>query len=340
MSQSFFLAGMVSLQISLFKHIPSAKKNLLSFLEVLFEDHLLNKNSMQIGKNREAGRSAMSSSSITLCGLARDCAENFKAIIPQLERLGDAFAHYKVIVVENDSQDQTASVLSDWCARNARVRPIQFCYRNTCESEAKKAGPSRVAWFGQNRMERMTFARNQYLAALSEEPLPNFVAVIDLDIRAFSMPGVEQSFGMLDDWDVITANGQRYSVWNPLRLSVYWDTYAFEPYGGFPDGIQTSEQIRQNQVLLADQLKRGELFPASSAFGGLTIYRAELLRHHWYSVIENDCEDVPVLCDHPTLHRSMRQQHKGLRLVINPHMTVNYGTPMQLAAQAWRTFTI
>jgi len=331
----------VSLQIGYFKHIPLVEKKPAKLSRRVFvEDNFLNKNSKRISEQREAGRAVMSRNSVALCGLARDCAKNLQAVIPQLERLGGAFYNYKVIVVENDSQDRTASVLSDWCEQNPRVHPIQFCYRDTCESEAKKAGPSRIAWFGQKRMERMAFARNQYLAALTEEPSPDFVAVIDLDIRAFSMPGVEQSFGMLDAWDVVTSNGRRFSARNPTRLSVYWDSYAYEPKAGFPDGIQTPEQIRQNQVRVADQLKRGgELFPASSAFGGLAIYRAELLKHNWYSVIENGCENVPVLCDHPSLHRSMRRQHKDLRLVINPHMTVNYGTAAELAAQAWRTFT-
>lgn len=287
---------------------------------------------------RETGRAAMSSSSIAICGLARDCADSLEALIPQLERLGEAFAEYRIIVVENDSHDRTGSVLLNWCVQNSQVRPIQYCYLDTAE-DRKPAESDSGAWFGQKRMERMAFARNRYLNALTDEPFPDFVAVVDLDIRSFSLPGIEHSFGLLSAWDVVTANGRRFSARNPMRVSVYWDSYAYEPETGFPGDVQTQLQIRQDQVKVADMLNDGKLLPARSAFGGLAIYRAHLLRRHFYSVMTNDCPDVPVLCDHPTLHRSIRRQNERLRLVINPHMTVNYGSALQLAGQAWKRLT-
>jgi hypothetical protein len=282
---------------------------------------------------RAAGRRIMRRSSVAICGLARDCAGKLDVMIPQLERLGSDFAASRFVAVENDSRDNTDVVLSSWRKANRSVRLIQFCYRAQAPARQPPRTSARRRWFGPERMQRMVFARNLYLEALSEEPLPDFVIVIDLDIRSFSLEGVAHSFGLLDDWDVVTANGTRYSIRNPFRTSVYWDSYAYEPCGGFPGGVQTPKQIRMDQARIAELLKGGSLLRAWSAFGGLAIYRAGLLRDHRYSVIGNDDPRVPVLCDHPTLHRAIRRQHQDLRLMINPRMRVSYGTAVQLAAQ-------
>jgi len=285
---------------------------------------------------RDEGRKTMANSSVAICGLARDCAVNLGTLIPQVERLGSAFRSHRIIVVENDSKDDTGPVIGSWSRQNECVLPIRFCYRDMSDTRrVENSSVPGTAWFGRERMRRMAFARNQYLDALGGEALPDFLIVIDLDIKSFSLAGVEHSFGLHEAWDIATANGSRYSIRNPLRGSVYWDSYAYEPHEGFDDDVQTPRQIRTEQVRVAKLLKSGQLLPARSAFGGLGIYCAELLRDHRYSVVRNDHAAVPVLCDHPTLHRSIRQQHEGLRLLINPLMRVNYGSALQLLQQAF-----
>jgi len=284
----------------------------------------------------EAGKKVMAESSVAICGLARDCAGKLKSLMPQLERLGSAFRSSRFIAVENDSKDATAEILEQWRDRNPSVQVIRFCYAVTPESPMPQASAAGGGWFGPGRMQRMVFARNLYLEALAETAVPDFVCVIDLDILSFSLAGVEHSFGLLDDWDVVTANGTRYSVRNPLRPLVYWDSYAYEPFGGFDNGVQTPGEIRSNQTDVSRLLSSGGLVRAWSAFGGLGIYRGRLLGDHRYSVVQNDDPAVPVLCDHPTLHRSMRQEHPDLRLMINPLMRVSYGTAPELMAQTVR----
>lgn len=289
------------------------------------------------GQLREAGRKIMANSTLAICGLARDCAQNLEQLIPRIEALGAAFRSYRVIVVENDSADGTGALVSSWQKENGFVRAIRFCYLGAghLSDETMNMNDGQV-WFGEDRIRRIANARNLYLEELASEALPDYVLMIDLDIRSFSQPGIENCFGLVDDWDVITANGKRYSKRHPLRRSVYWDSYAYEPMCGFIDGIQTPSQIRNYQLQVSKLLAQNTLLPAKSAFGGLGIYRASLLAKNRYSAQKNGDASVPVLCEHHALHRAIRNQAGDLRLFINPFLTVDYGSILHLARYSIR----
>ena len=66
-----------------------------------------------------------------------------------------------------------------------------------------------------------------------------------------------------------------------------------------------------------------------SAFGGLCIYQSKSLVGHQYSIIMNADEEVEVLCDHTTLHRSMAQAGIN-RAFINPLQTLGYETAISM----------
>jgi hypothetical protein len=282
-----------------------------------------------IGQIRKAGQKVMADSSVVICGLVRDCENNLRSIVPQVERLGNAFKSYRVIVVENDSNDGSGELVSSWQEANQQVKAIRFSY-------VGPENPAGKGWFGENRIDRMTFARNLYLELIEQQALADFVTVIDLDVRSFELMGIEKSFGLLDEWDVITANGSRYSRRHPLRRSVYWDSYAFEPLSGFDHGVQTARQIRNSQYQVSDALKSNPLVRARSAFGGLGIYRGELLEGHRYCTLKNDDPAIPVLSEHHGLHRSIREQNIDLRLMIHSELQVNYGSLAHLTQYTLR----
>ena len=63
----------------------------------------------------------MSKSTVAICGIARDCSDQLSQLIPRLEALGDQFKEYKIIVVENDSRDNTQEVISSWADKNQNL---------------------------------------------------------------------------------------------------------------------------------------------------------------------------------------------------------------------------
>jgi hypothetical protein len=136
----------------------------------------------------------------------------------------------------------------------------------------------------------------------------------------------------------MTANGQRYSRRHAFRAAVYWDSYAYEPKQGFNQHVLTPGQLRTYQRDMADELDQSAFVEAKSAFGGLAIYRANLLRGARYSVLPNDNTEIPVLSEHHGLHREIRSERDELRLYINSAQSVDYGSWWYLAKYTLRSF--
>ena len=273
----------------------------------------------------EAALEYMSNHSVVICGIARNCSSQLTKLTPKLEALGKKFKTYKILVIENDSADDTAETIMAWAAKNQNVIPILFsAIREVATRQDIAVKESRD--FNHSRISRIAFARNLYLNELQYHKQTDYVIVLDLDIMDFSIPGIASSFEQRNKWDCATSSGLRYTLRSPFSASVYWDTYAYEPCDGFSDGVQHLAEIRSSQTFLKKKLKGNELVPALSAFGGLAIYKYQVLAGRQYEALENNDPEVPILCEHVNLHRSISQTTDIFKLVINPLQKVQYET--------------
>lgn len=269
----------------------------------------------------------MSESTVVICGIARDCAQQLGKLIPKIENLAGKFKDYKVIVVENDSHDDTAKLITSWASKNHNVIPILFTMIDL-STKQQNASVGVPGDFDHSRISRITFARNVYLHELQRHQPADFVIIVDLDIMDFSILGIANSFGLSDQWDCATSSGLRYTLRTPFMPTVYWDTFAYEPEEGFDGCVQTIMDIRSNQKLIRKRIKDEELIPALSAFGGLAIYKYQFLLSQEYDVTANSDSEVPVFCEHVALHRSIARANRGFRLVINPSQDLRYESPL------------
>ncbi len=282
-------------------------------------------NQAKANERTQQGFDLISESSVILCGIARDCAPQLSRLIPRLEDLAAKFRSYKIIVVENNSRDHTARIISSWAASNCNVIPIIF---SRPDPEHQRIEGDFPGDFDHSRISRIAFARNIYLKELQQQQPADFVIIVDLDIMNFSIPGIANSFGWCNKWDCATSSGLRYTLRAPFSPTVYWDAFAYEPEEGFPGGIQSLRYIRSNQKKLRKQIRDNVLISASSAFGGLAIYKYRSLINQRYKVLTNSDPEVPVLCEHVALHRSMADSNMKFRLVINPVQELRYESPL------------
>ena len=86
----------------------------------------------------------MSESTVVICGIARDCAQQLGKLIPKIENLAGKFKEYKIIVVENDSNDHTANLITSWAGKNRNVIPIFYSFLDQNRKQGNAlAGPDR-----------------------------------------------------------------------------------------------------------------------------------------------------------------------------------------------------
>jgi hypothetical protein len=265
------------------------------------------------------GYEKMSSSSVTICSIVRDCNKNLRKNIPVIEMIRDCFKTSNVIVFENDSSDGTKNTLSKWKREYQNVNIYCENYRQQTIPKETSNGVNR--YYSEYRMIKMTKYRNKYLSLLNAKSSfkADFVIVVDLDIGKININGIAHSFGLSDQWDVVCSNGYFYDA---LFRKKYYDSYPLVELGN-EDNNQTEKTIANNRVIWSFIKPGMPLIPVYSAYGGLAIYHFDVIKNRKYSVIKNNDNRVEVRCDHFSLCQDIRKAGFS-RIFINPAMSLNY----------------
>jgi hypothetical protein len=248
----------------------------------------------------ERGRSRMRESSAVICGLCRDVRIHLPRTAARIERLGQMFRDYRVVLFENDSLDATREFLADWQSQNPKVDVLSETANAPKFSQSRSL--DRAAWLAD--------CRNRYRQRIAERfPDFDYVIVVDTDLSGgWSYEGVAHSFGH-DDWDFIGSYGLAPRLDPELKEFpyVHFDVWAFHP----APSTAPRKLVNHNELLL----RRGEpLLPVESCFGGLGLYRMAAMRAVEYS--GGDCE-------HVVFHQRLRRAGFN-RLYMNPSQLVLY----------------
>jgi hypothetical protein len=245
----------------------------------------------------------MRDSSAVICALCRDVAYCLPETAARMERLATMFGNCRIVVYENDSSDQTLTLLRQWSAMNPQVHLISERLRE----------PRFAQETATRRMIRMAYYRNQCReAALAQFPSADFVLVADTDLEGgWSYDGVADTFASTD-WDFVGSNGIAFAAGDPPQSvqAIHRDAFAFRRPGC--EGREDPSSVSRLEF------RRGDPWlPVWSCFGGLGVYRMECFRQAQYYA--DDCE-------HVTLHRALRLRGYD-RLFLNPNQIVLY-TPL------------
>jgi hypothetical protein len=264
-------------------------------------------------------RALLINSTLLVTGLARDCGEHITEEILRIENhAAKIFAQVKFFIVESDSIDNSAAVLSQI---NKRKSNVQFLSLGKLSTEIP------------GRINRLRYCRNQYVSFIRQRPTedkPDFVMVVDYDIknRALNLSPLRNL--ILEDW------------WDGLFINQkgpYYDIYALRKKGWVEDdcfkayqelALKMPAEEAQKKAIWS-QMRRipldEELIEVNSAFGGLGVYRRRVFESFDYKLIsERDIGES----EHVSLHKKIVDS--GGRLFIVPDMTNFSYAPHNLAA--------
>jgi len=272
-------------------------------------------------KTVEQGYSTMKNLRIALCSIVRDCDSQLSKNIRRIEKLRKLFKQFYAIIVENDSIDDTKKVLEEWGKNNDNIYLFINDFRTTNKPKTVDINPN----YSIHRIERMAFYRNLYLQKLEELELDvDYVIIMDLDIHDFYINGIAHSFGVTDEWDVVTANGKNISpkFIDKIRCKyIYFDTYALQELRN--SSPQTEHDIF-SKIYKYSKIPTGQpLIKVNSAFNGLAIYKASAIKNVRYSCRINDDQRVEAKCEHVALHEDIRNKGND-KIYINPSMILYY----------------
>jgi len=235
---------------------------------------------------------------VAICGLCRDVRSHLPRTAARIERLGEMFGDYTVVLYENDSTDATLEFLTDWRSQNSRVDILGGAL----------IGDERPLDPHSDHALRMAIYRNRYRNRVLERYADfDYVIVVDANLAGgWSYDGVAHTFGDIQ-WDAVGSYGliASFDCQSTARRFRHHDLRSFR--------TTTSQRSGKGADCVELDLQRGGFFmPVTSCFGGMAVYRIESMRLAEYG--GGDCE-------HVGFHRRLRQS--GLtRIFLNPNQIV------------------
>jgi len=252
--------------------------------------------------------------------LARNCSKSLSLNIPRLEKAGEQFGDYRVLVYENDSDDGTDDIIRQWAERNEKVVGIcEVSHRQTIPGRTKGCPyPMKSV----HRIERMAGFRNRVLSEVESRFSPRYFCFVDVDILSFDYKSLAEAVcNAPDGWGGLFANGRVALVdgggiraFTPFQ----YDSYAFLANGVNPEdtGGWYVSRFFHGITSYAVNKRLGSVMylPCGSAFNGIGIYRWEAiwgLRYRVEQTVElkrvNAC-----FCEHVPFNADVRRRGYGL----------------------------
>ena len=255
---------------------------------------------------------------IVFCGCIRDAGNELKTNIPTIERIAAYFEDYRIVVVENNSVDNSKQVLREWGDKNSKVIPLIYDFDES-EYQAIPKEKCYHSAFSHRRLKKFIDYRNIYCDYVENKLdfIPDYYTVIDFDLRRIDVKGFITSFGSDVEWDAVTANGYSYSSKLKRR---YHDTYPLFESLKQKDSEEKIDMYREAY----EPLRKGMPFVrVASAYDGIAIFRAKIRIPVRYKIIFNNYGGVEVYCDHVTIFKQLAEMGYD-KVYINPNMEVYY----------------
>ncbi|GHT21790.1 hypothetical protein AGMMS4957_11070 [Bacteroidia bacterium] len=207
-----------------------------------------------------------------------------------------------VLIIENDSKDDTKHVLSDWAQKSEGVYVISndFGTQTVPPKQLNSVNP----WFSHHRIEKMARYRNMYLEWIEAQNKDyDYMIVLDIDILWFNCKNFANIIPYApDDWGALCANGVSFSG---CRFR-YYDLYPFSEVKQKIDmqtlGIRNRQERRASTLRVTKLIAKQPYTSVYSAFGGLAIYKYQAIKGLRYTAISNDDEEVESFAEHVSLN--------------------------------------
>lgn len=250
------------------------------------------------------------------------CQDNGKEVLatwmPILRQLGEKFKDYRIIMVENDSLDDTRNQLLRQAEKDDRF--IVLCDQDrpentkTCQlgrRSVEKGGDKEMNL--EERVRILAKFRQVYWDYVKKKyGNYHYMCIIDWDLEGqLSIPGFFHGLYYARNYvDVVACN----SYHNQNGSFYIHDTYPLldENRCQYLRNNKSAEDLRMKKQMRQRVLYGSAyLVPVSSAFGGIALYNISRVKARHAEYKNPSC---PMECEHSTFH-------KNLEVYIDPWMT-------------------
>ena len=266
---------------------------------------------------------------IAIAALARNCEDNLPGNIDRIENLRKSFSNSIVVVYENDSTDRTPDILNRWSCEKKNVFVVsEHLTGNEYQSGlVSKNFPDKSI----SRISKMVYLRNRLLTLLNEKGSFDYVLFIDIDLEWFSVDGlIETLTDAPEDWGAIVANGRAELVkkGNIRTIPFQYDDYAYlslqKSIESRGPGYFASFKKFYRSYVFNRFVKRNRFVPCGSAFGGIGLYKWDVISNLKYELVVPPKLTIfsACICEHIPFHNKIRKM--GYSIYVSQSLIATY----------------
>jgi len=190
-----------------------------------------------------------------ICVAIKNCGPYLNKVFENIEKIGNLFNDYKIIVYYDDSEDNTLEILKNYSINNTNLE----LYVNK-------------SYISDHRTVRISTARNFCLERIRNKYSDyELFIMMDFDDVCYNDINIDilKKYLKREDWDALSFNTRPnyYDLWALSVKPYYLSLFCFE------DTDDMSRLIFENINKLINNLKLDELLQCASAFNGFAIYR-------------------------------------------------------------------
>lgn len=251
----------------------------------------------------------MNEKSIIIIGAIRNGEKYINYVFNNMIKIGNLFKKYKILIYENDSNDQTKNILNTYKNKNHNIEII-------FESNIDK--------IYELRTHRLAYIRNKLLKHVLEKYSDyDYLLNMDLD-DVNSSSDIFTTFHNIFDyneelWDVQTIHQRKeyYDIWAYRKVGLIeydcWYQVRKDVSNKISYDISYNNHITKYQKPYT--LKRG-LIPVISGFGGAALYKMNKLVEA-KDALYVGLNDYGEVCEHVSFHEVLKKKYNA-KIFINP----------------------
>ena len=258
---------------------------------------------------------------IIITALARNVELRVPDSKHKLEKIGECFSDYRIIIYENDSEDDSRELLSEWTRDNKKVILLDCCDEGSCDCKLNTLETYQMGWAGKKRIQKMRHYREKLLK-YSINNFSNFDYFLsyDFDLQGgLYLDGLITTFSE-ENWDMMFARGLQSLPEITRKRLILYDSLPYIPSNmdfNHKNSLQYMFRKFDNDL---GHIKAGSKFVlCKSGFNGLAIYNMK-------SILNCSYKNSDFYCEHVDLHYDMHKKGKD-KIFYNPNMILFAGQP-------------
>ncbi len=245
-------------------------------------------------------------SSVVVVGIVKDISNTIQEDYKNLKAALSRFGEIQWFLVESNSTDDSRNALAKINSLDSNFRFKSISEENLETSRIPAMARARNIYLGELRTNS-TYSKSDYVVVADFNNLNNLI----------NTKAIESCFKR-NDWDVCCANqdGPYYDIW-ALRHHLWSPNDCWQELEFLRKFISYPE--RSLDIAIHSRMIRiprtSEWIEVDSAFGGLAIYKRDVLLLSNYSAYD---ESGKITCEHVPFHKELRRRNK--KIFINPSL--------------------